>query len=202
LGQAEPQAITRAAEQVAALAPASPWPPLLAALGRLIVGEAGEALTHLRAAEERGAPERACRCLRAVCAAASSGAAALTDDDLTALHLPVEVEAIVRLLCGPGEASTRLDGFVRTLGAGWISCCPIDPAIAARHLLATWCEAGQWEQALTLADELTHSGRPWAQELWTLTHVRHALERASRGELREAERELQALETPPQSGSR
>jgi tetratricopeptide (TPR) repeat protein len=194
LHHAEPPAILSVADRALSLAPDSPWPRLLAMLGLLIAGDVNSALPRLEAAEERGAPEIACRCLRSLCAIVSGTPATVTDKELAALRLPREAEAVIRLLCDAEPEPTRIEAFVRALGEAWITHCPTDPSLMARRLLTAWCDDGKWDEALRFADELAHSSESWAVELATLARVRHALERAGRGELEEAERELRELE--------
>lgn len=191
LRHAEASAITREAERATALAPTSPWPQLLAALGLLIVGDVSSARSRLDVAETRGAPAVVCRCLRSTCAAASSGAATLTDEELNTL--PGEVGAVVRFLCGSETLVARIKTFADKFGEDWLAHCPTDPHLAARRFLAILCDEGKWEEAMRFADSLARSKQPWAKELAVLARVRHALQRACRGELDEAESELTGL---------
>lgn len=194
LRQAEPAAISSAADRALSLAPTQPWPQLLAAVGLLIAGDASAASLRLDAAEERGAPQTACRCLRSLCAAASGTPTTVPGEDLAALRLPGQAKAMVDLLCGAGPEASRIETFVHALGKEWLAQCPTDPARIARRLLATWCDDGKWDEVFKFAEELARSGEAWAVELATLARVRHALERAGRGELEAAEEELHEVE--------
>jgi len=192
-------AISRAVGRAVELAPTSPWPQLLAALGLLMAGEVEATMSHLDAAAACGAPESICRGLRAVCTALS-GRAVLAEEDLVALHLTVVADAIVRLVCDEGTEPARIEAFVRAFGDEWIAWCPTDPQRTARRLLAAWCDRGNWDEVLEYVDRLERSALPWAKELAALVRVRHALESASRGALEAADRALQELETWLQSG--
>jgi hypothetical protein len=185
--------LEEAVERAAALAGASPWPHLLAALGLLAAGRADEARARVEVAEQHNAPPALCRCLRAL-ATRSIAEAVLEERDLSALQLSPEVDAVLRVLCGPGTEAARLALFVRILGERWLALCPTDPAASARRLLAAGCDDGNWPEALAFARTLTTVNQPWATELATLVRLRHALERAAGGELEEAEQELQRLE--------
>ncbi len=194
LRQTEPKVIVNAAHRAQELAPISPWPQILAALGLLMAREPGLALAQLEAAEAYGAPEPVCHCLRSLCAVVSGAPATITDEERTALRLPQKADAIIRLLCGAGPEVARMEAFVRVFGETWIAHCPIDPDLMASRLLAAWCDSGKWDVALKFADELVRSGEVWAKDLALLTRGRYALEQAVQGDLEKAERMLSALE--------
>lgn len=188
--RAEPAAISSAADRAADLAPSSPWPPMLAALGMIIAGEAEAAASRIAVARERGAPESACHYLQSM----SSALSGASSEDLPALALPDDPDAVVRLLCGIEPAPERIDALTRTMGKAWMARCGADPYFVACQLLAGWCDEGRWDEAMKCADGLLQSGLQWAADLAALTRVRHALERACRNELEEANHELQQLE--------
>ncbi|MGE0129094.1 MAG: hypothetical protein AB7U82_13530 [Blastocatellales bacterium] len=190
-------AITGEADQAMDLAPGSPWPQWLAALGLMIAGESEIAMKRLAASvnEDADAPELIRRCLQAVCAALSgAGDDSMTDEELAALNMPPETEAVVRLLCGAGDEIARIEALVESRGEAWIERCPVDAQSVARRLIAAWREQGDWDRALELARQLERSGQAWAVEMAALTRVRHALERACQGKLAEAEAELREVE--------
>jgi len=118
----------------------------------------------------------------------------LTEADFAALKLPPETAALLRWLCSEEAELDKLKALMLQFGDEWIQLCPANAQLAARRWLANWCEAGEWAQALEWLHRLARSGEPWAVELAALGGVRRALERATRGELEEAERELRALE--------
>jgi tetratricopeptide (TPR) repeat protein len=191
LHHAEASAITRAAERATVLAPTGPWPQLLAALGLLIMGDVSSARSRLDVAETRGAPEGVCRCLRSTCAVASSGTATLTDEELNTL--PGEVGAVVRFLCGAEPETARIKKYANKLGETWLAHCPTDPSLTARRFLAILFDEGRWEEVMRFADILARSEQPWAKDLAALARVRHALHSADRGDLKQAEMELEKV---------
>lgn len=191
---ANPKAILDAVAYTTDLVLDNPYPHLIAVLGLLIAGERNAALSCLDEAEERGAPGAICRSLRTLCTITSE-LGTIPEEDLTVLRLPKEVKAILRLICGEGSEPYRIEDYVNIFREKWITQCPTDPRLVARWLLTTWCEEGKWDQALDLANELVQSDDAWAKELAILVQVRHALNRASQGELGEAELELISLET-------
>ncbi len=167
-----PEALARAAVAGCQLAPASPWPPLLAALGFVIALQGDDAIAHVEAAERRGASEAACRSLRAVCDALGKAAVAQEGDPTARGLATTGAEVVLRLLCGPGATPDRLQDFIRATGEGWIDLCPTDPEPTARLLLAAWCDEGNWDKAVSFADRLVQSGCPWAARLATLVRLR------------------------------
>jgi hypothetical protein len=183
------------ADRAADLAPGNPWPQWLAALGLLIAGEREIAARRLATTAATDASQLIHRCLQAVCSALSgAGDDPMADQELAALKLPPETEAIIRLLCGAGDEIAKCESLIESLGETWIEHCPADAQAVARRLIAAWREQGDWDRALKLARQIERSGQAWAVELAALTRARHALERASRGELAEAEAELREVE--------
>jgi hypothetical protein len=183
------------ADRAADLAPGNPWPQWLAALGLLIAGEREIAARRLATTAATDAAQLIGRCLQAVCSALSgAGDDPMADQELAALKLPPETEAIIRLLCGAGDEIAKCESLIESLGETWIERCPADAQAVARRLIAAWREQGDWDRALKLARQIERSGQAWAVELAALTRARHALERASRGELAEAEAELREVE--------
>lgn len=183
------------ASRAADLAPGNPWPQWLAALGLLIAGEREIAARRLAMATATDASQLTRRCLQAVCSALSgAGDDPIANEELAALKLPPKTEAIIRLLCDAGDEIAKCEMLVESLGETWIERCPADAQAVARRLIAARREQGEWDRALELARQLEHSGQAWAVELAALTRARHALERASRGELAEAEAELREVE--------
>lgn len=188
------EVIANAAERAAENAPTSAWPQLLAAVGLLTVVDAERARAAVAAAESRSAPEPVLRLLRAVCDVLAGAATIVTDDDLAALRLPSESAAIVRFLCGSGTEAARVAALVTALGDQWMVHSPVDPAAMARRLAAALCRKGTSHAALEHADRLERSGQDWAIALAGHVRVVAALQRAARGELQEAERELARVE--------
>ena len=113
---------------------------------------------------------------------------------MNALGLAADSRAAIGLLCGPGAEAERIKAFFAAAGDAWPARCPTDPRVLARKRLAALCDEGEWDEAMDFADELQLTGEPWGRELATLTKLRHALQRALRGELEEAERDLCTLE--------
>jgi tetratricopeptide (TPR) repeat protein len=191
---AEPKFLADAADRARELAPASPWPQILAAMGLLMAREPKLALARLEAAETCGGPEPVCRCLRSLCSVVSGAPATMTDDELTALRLPEKADAAINFLCGTGPELARMEAFVRVFGEAWIAHCPIDPALMARRLLAAWCDHGKWDVALKFADGLVRSGEIWAKDLVLLMRGWYALDQAVQGNLEKAEKLLCEIE--------
>ena len=191
---AGPQAIVDAAARAEQAAPESPWPSLVAGLALLGAGEVGQASARLEAAEQRHAPQNVCRCLRAVMQALDRQSH-LTEQELADLGLPPYVEAIVGVLCAPDqEEVNRFARLVESLPDAWIERTPTDPMRLAWRLAAAWCDAKRWDDALRLAALLGESDRCRADELAGWVRLRQARDRAARGELQQAEQELQELE--------
>jgi hypothetical protein len=195
------EGVCKAVAQAEELAPDNPWPSLLAALGLLIDGEIDSARMYLDAAEEHGAPESTCRCLRAVCSAVDrlgtdypTDRGSMTDEDLAAQALQKHVTAVVRFVCGQDALPARISTLVDALGDDWFEYCPTEPEFIACWLLAASCEAERWNEALSLVDRLAQSERLWAKDLVALTRIRHALANATQGNWEEAASELRDLE--------
>lgn len=170
----------------------SSWPKLLVALALQIAGMAPAATDLLNSAPKEGAPPAVCDRLRAL-SDTITGAIQVDQEKLVALGLPLQVVAAVYLAVGSDPEPTRAKAYVAALGSRWIEFCPLDPEKVARSLLSAWCAEGSWDDALKFAGELALSGQGWAEELSTLTRLRHALERSGRGELAEAEMELEGV---------
>jgi hypothetical protein len=196
---AEPEAVLQALDDTVALASSSHWPRLLGALALLMAEKPNEAISALREAAGRGAPEKLCRNLTAMCVALS-GSEAMGSEALPSLDLPEESEKILLLLCGFQAGSQQVREFLDSSGREWVTSLITDPHLASQRLLSQWCDQGKWDEALASADRLIGSGPVWARELAALVRVRHALERACRGEVEEADIELRELETLMQRG--
>jgi hypothetical protein len=180
----------RQEHDAAALALQSPWPHLLAAVGFLVAGRGDQGGQSATKAAQLGGPDLLCRGLAAVAARDGSS---FSDGDLMALKLPADVGAVVRAACGLGGEVDRLAALARTLGDRWLTQCPMKPEAAARRLLSTWCDDGNWPEALAFADALGKSGQQWAVDVAVLVRLRHALARAERGELTEATQVITSL---------
>jgi len=188
----DPQVIARVAERFRETAPGNPWPQLLASLGLITAGATDAALESLAAAEEWGAPPEACRVLRGLMHSGSEQAPAF-DDDLSALELPRQVEAILRFLMDRDPAA-RVRAFMNTVGERWPDLCPTDPELTAARWLNALCNEGTWDEVSMATVELEKSGRPWAWDLAVRVRLRAALERAVQGDLLEADAQLAALD--------
>ncbi len=184
--------IARSADRADELAPNSPWPPLMTALGLLIAGDWDAAQPHLARAQERGAPEDLVRCLRCVSQGVSDPGT-LSTDELADLGLPKPIEALVHLAVGDRRDVRHLEAFAAYFGPGWIDAAPGDPAPLARRLLASLCDDDRWDDALAMTDDLVRSGRAWAIELAATVRARHAMLCAVRGNLDQAAEALEEL---------
>lgn len=191
--QADASFIAEAIRRAETLATVSPWPRMLAALGLLLAGDAQSARTHVTAAAERGADASLCRQLQTMCDSLE-GAAVMPEGDLTALQQVDDPRGIARLLCSLAVDDARGAALERALGAGWLHGYALNPYVTSSRLLAAWCDESNWDRALQFADELAQAELAWATELAALVRVRHALDRAARGELEAADAQLQALE--------
>jgi len=195
------EAIASAVAQATEEAPASPWPHVIAAVGLLILVDAERARAATAEAGSRQAPEVVLQVLRAVTDALQGAPAVVTDEMLSALRMPAESAAAVRLLCGSGPELPRLAGLFATCGDEWIVRAPVDPAVIARRFAAALCRDGRTEAALQHARVLERSGQAWAIALAGHIRLALALQRAVRGELEEADRELAQAEANLTSGS-
>ena len=95
---------------------------------------------------------------------------------------------------GAGPEPDRIKSFINTLGEEWVARCPADPGLVARKLLTALCNESRWDEALKFADSLARHALAGAAEMAAMVRLRRALERGSRGELEDAERELAELE--------
>jgi hypothetical protein len=170
------------------LAPASPWPQLLSALGAVMCGNPEEASTRVAMAEGRGAPDKICRVLRAL-----SGLSPLNETELCALHLPTRAEATVRLLCGDQPDGVRVEAFAAAFGDQWTAFCPADVEWMGRVLVSALCDAGRWDEAERHANELARGGHGHDLVCWM--RLRKVLARAVRGDLTNVDCELLEIET-------
>jgi hypothetical protein len=196
---AQPEAVLKALDDTGALASSSHWSRLLGALALLMADKPNEAVSALQEAAKRGAPEKLCRNLMAMCVA-MSGSEAAGSEGLPSLDLPEDSEKMLLLLCGFQAGSQQASEFLDSAGREWATSLITDPHLAAQGLLSQWCDQGKWDEALASADRLIRSGPVWARELAALVRVRHALERACRGEVEEADIELQEIESLMQLG--
>lgn len=197
--RAPAEALASAVVRAAELAPRSAWPQLLGAFGLLIAGDPDASRGRIEAATERGAPDALCRILCMFTAPGEAGAA-VSDAEIATLGLPSERDALVRLVCGPGEESARAEAFVGAIGPGWPDRCPVEPSLLARRLLAAWCGQSRWDDAQQLAGALSVSHPAWGKELATLVRLRYALSRATGGGLEEADRLLSGLQAERSPG--
>jgi len=181
--------IGAAADRASAIAPRCPWPQLLGALGLVMSGDLNGAIVRLDLAKALGAPESVWRCLTGI-----AGKSGVSSTDIAGARLRREVLAIVQFACSEEPEALRIEAFIRGVGEHWVETCPVEPAVAARKLMAAYCGEGKWADATAFADQLERFGRDWAIELATVARVRQALDQALRGDLEGADQDLRSLE--------
>jgi tetratricopeptide (TPR) repeat protein len=166
--------------------------PYLAAVGELLAGNSEASSAHLRAAEDRGAPEDLCRCLQKFY---------LREEDSHPSNEPQtghadlghEANAVIRLLCGHGGMPDKMAEYIRQAGDTWVDLCPFDPQDAARAVLNDFAEKQRWEEAYAIVEKIMAGGMRQAKEIAGLLKLRHLLSIALQNGLEEAEKKLAEL---------
>ena len=169
--------------------PSSYYPTLLTAMERIAAGEKEAAASSLSEAESRDAPEPVCRFLRRILEK-KVDPETLTETEISGMKLPPFLEAVLKMMTGPGEWGERLKAFAEARGKNWIGECPFTKHAAAAALLNHLCREGEWDEVMEQAGLLTTYNDPEVGQAAMLARVRVSLRQALDDDLEGAEERL------------